>query len=54
MQESQKSDKNVVYKCGRCGLTKNVTIKDIKETTKIQKTIKCPYCEPGRMRLQLS
>lgn len=48
------SDKTAIYKCGRCKLTKNVIIKDIKPTTKIQKSIACVFCDTGRMRLQLS
>ena len=48
------SDKTVTYKCGRCHLTKDVVIQDIKSTTKIQKSIKCVYCETGRMKLKLS
>ena len=45
------SDKTVIYKCNRCSLTKNVDVKDIKKDTKLQKSMKCIYCDSGIMQL---
>lgn len=37
------------YDCGRCGLPKSFEVED---DAKLKKTIKCVYCDSGRMRLR--